>query len=153
MTDYFIKTDAGRSESDHPSEKRDCSVRALALALAWRIDDSLPGHYNAAHRFLEEAGRRPNTGFHLETLLDRIASQDETLFDFYRVEKISFRATRGVVRMNVERFIALHPQGNYILRMAGHFACVRNGKLLDLFNKRGGKACVYTAFQLIEEIE
>ncbi len=133
----FTKTDGGRAASNRPKEKKDCSVRAVALAC--EVD------YADAHYELKQLGRKDNEGFHLEWTLDRLHTTGEWFFS-RKVAKLAFPAVAGQPRMNVERFCQVNPVGVFILRMSHHFACVRDGVLFDAHDCRKGQKCVYTAF-------
>lgn len=47
---------------------------------------------------------------------------------------ISFPATKGLPRMNGERFCKAFPKGNYILSMAGHLSCCVDGVIYDTWD-------------------
>ena len=60
--------------------------------------------------------------------------------------KLSFPAVAGCERMNGQRFAETHPTGCYILRMAGHLSCCRDGVIYDTWDCR--EKCVYNAYKV-----
>lgn len=61
-------------------------------------------------------------------------------------KKISFPAEKGKPRMNGQKFAEQYPKGNYILNMAGHWSCCKDGVIYDTWDCR--EKCVYTAFEV-----
>lgn len=136
----FVETDAGRKASCHPNEKRDCVVRATALAFGLSYDD--------AHEYMEGGGRvagrgTPDDVYHFvwKSLAAQFGKQ---------IVKHSFPAQRGKKRMNVLEFCKTHPAGVFITKQAGHVAAVIDGKLHDeRMAWWSWNRCVYTAFDII----
>jgi hypothetical protein len=62
--------------------------------------------------------------------------------------KISFPAVAGQPRMNGNRFCQDNPTGTYILQMAGHLTCCKDGIIYDTWNCLD--KCVYIAYKLGE---
>lgn len=135
----LIDTDAGRSLS-HPKEKRDCVVRAVALAF------NIP--YKDALQYAGSVGRIAGHGTTKEGT--RKVIHDLCEMKNMRLLKHSFPAKKGHKRMNVLEFCKTHPQGTYITQQAGHVATVIDGKLHDCgVNMYSWERCVYTAFEII----
>lgn len=136
----LVETDAGRKQSSYPKEKRDCVVRATALAFSISYDE--------AHMIMEEGGRVAGRG----TMDDiyHAAWNDLAAKLGKRLVKHSFPATKGKKRTNVLDFCNNHPSGTFITRQAGHLAAVIDGKLHDTrTNMYTWERCVYTAFQVL----
>ena len=62
--------------------------------------------------------------------------------------KMSFPAVKGEPRMNGERFCKAYPNGTYILQMAGHNSCCKDGVIYDTWDC--SEKCVYTAYHIPE---
>lgn len=60
--------------------------------------------------------------------------------------KISFPAIKGECRMNGERFCEEYDDGTYILQMANHVVCCKDGVLYDTWDC--SEKCVYTAYKI-----
>ena len=132
----FEFSDGGKKLSNRPLQKRDCAVRALAIAT--HTD------YDVVYDTLAGAGRECNRGFHLQKWLPK----QQGVFG-YTVEKLSFQAIRGESRMCIRQFIQDHQVGRYILRVSRHVIALIDGVVMDTFQSRPDK-CVYTAFRLID---
>lgn len=135
----FIWSDAGRSQSRRPGQKRDCVVRALAEVTGQQ--------YDVAYDYIMGLGRKSHKGFHLERYLDRSSQTGESVLG-YKVVKHSFPAILGRERMYVGAFCVFYPTGRFIVRQAKHLAAVIDGKLYDLY--WDCYRCVYTAFEFVE---
>ena len=48
--------------------------------------------------------------------------------------------------MNGQRFMETHPDGTYILNMAGHLTCCINGMIYDTWDC--SEHCVYNSFKV-----
>ena len=129
----FQKFDAGATSRTPAVKGRDCQVRALVSALG--VD------YQAAWKLLYQVqGERGACGFQLvESLRDKDAR-------FNVVRSFDFPAVKGKPRMTAETFAAKHPRGRFILRMAHHVACVKDGKILDTHDC--SDRCVYAAWEI-----
>lgn len=139
----FNYNDGGRSKSIKRSKQtNDCTVIALALALSM--------DYDIAYDFLKKMGRKSGQGFHLNLLLDGIIETGGSINE-YIFKKHSFPALKGQPRMNVERFLNAYPKGIYIIRVAKHMACVKDGVLTDTHTCNHFKKCVYTAFECLKK--
>ncbi len=127
----FRKYDAGALERTPLAKGSDCQVRAFATASgigyakAWEILYEIQGEQRACHLTLVES-------------LDngRIAS----------MRKLSFPAKRGQRRMTGAQFCVRYPRGRFVLRMAGHVVCAKDGQLYDTGDC--SLSCVYTAWEL-----
>lgn len=113
MTFQFHFTDAGRSMY-MPKERNDCTVRAVALL--FDVD------YPTAHRALKTAGRRDGCRFPLATKHSNI--------------KINGKHLKQVkcLRAPLSQWLAedtAHYGRDYILGIAGHVFCVKNGVIYD----------------------
>lgn len=60
--------------------------------------------------------------------------------------KISFPAVKGESRMNGYSFPEQYPEGTYLLRMAGHLCCCKDGVIYDTWDCRC--KCVYNAWKI-----
>ena len=60
--------------------------------------------------------------------------------------KMSFPAVKGNPRMNGTRFCEEYPNGTYILQMANHVVCCKDGILYDTWDC--SEKCVYTAYKI-----
>lgn len=61
-------------------------------------------------------------------------------------EKISFMPTKGERRMDGEMFSEKYRSGTYILRMAHHLTCCKDGVIYDTWDC--SKKCVYNAWRV-----
>jgi hypothetical protein len=132
----FIYSDAGRSLSKRPNQTNDCTVRAFALAF------QIP--YDQAYDYLKEQGRVCSKGFHLQKLL----AKEPTIYGL-NVKKIKIPFTAGSPRIKVDDFVKMYPKGTYIIRIAKHVACVKDGVVYDMSLGYGQKM-VYVAFSVPE---
>lgn len=62
------------------------------------------------------------------------------------IRELPFPAQKGKRRMTAEQFCKKHKRGHFILRMAGHVACVKDGQLYDTHDSSG--SCVYKAWEV-----
>ena len=125
----WVKTDAGRSESQRPRQKNDCTVRALASARGLTYDE--------AYDLLKLAGRQSGKRFRLS---DWLNTQPWAT-------KMPFPAVKGQRRMNPVAFCAQFPEGRFICKCSKHAFAVIDGKVLDEFKIRGAR-CIYTAWRV-----
>lgn len=130
----FIYSDAGRSLSKRPNQINDCTVRAFALAF------QIP--YDQAYDYLKEQGRVCSKGFHLQKML----AKEPVIYDL-KVKKIKIPFTPGSARVKVDDFVLMYPKGTYIIRVAKHVACVKDGVVYDTSLVYGQKM-VYVAFSI-----
>lgn len=61
----------------------------------------------------------------------------------------SYPAVKGQSRMNGHRFCESHPTGTYVLSMAGHLTCCKDGVIHDTWDCRD--KCVYSSYELPAE--
>lgn len=109
----LVLDDAGKSRSMRPSERNDCSVRAIAKCL------DLP--YDAVYSMLLESGRKPNSAFHVRNFLDSHKAFDAK----YHRRKYVRRSTR------LDDFCATHSTGSYVVLMRQHVAACVGGVVFD----------------------
>lgn len=130
----FTNTDAGRSNSQRPKQKNDCTVRALAIVLNMGYDD--------AFDMLKRFGRKSNRGIKFS---DYAATQS-TLY-----KRTMFPAVKDKKRMTVSDFCAAYTTGRYIIKTAKHVLCVIDGEVFDNC-KPPSQRCVYSAYQVSLDI-
>jgi hypothetical protein len=106
-------------ESRLRRERRDCTVKALALATDYTYDD--------AHYALSLAGRRRHRG--ARTNIVKKAAQ---LLRFDMVDVTSQFSARTI--RTLEREMKWH-SGRYIVRVQGHMLAVVDGKVYDKVTK------------------
>jgi hypothetical protein len=124
----FVRDDGGRATSKRPKQRRDCVVRAIAIAAERPYDD--------VYEKLADAGRkcgRSTAKSVWQTWLDQLA------------RKTSFPAEKGSLRMNLERFCQTHDRGRYVVQCAHHVLAVVDGVARDDDVPRWD-ACVYAAW-------
>ena len=126
-----VINDAGRAEAGFPSERSDCTVRALAVATGWS--------YARAWTIANEAGRKNRRGFILRTLV-REAKLHGLKIETYR----RFRSRKPQVRT----FCRKHPIGRYILHVSRHATGVVDGQVVDLLDNINGRR-VYEYWKII----
>ncbi len=99
-------TDAGRVAEGYADEKRDCAVRALAVAA------DIP--YYQAHDVFKHGGRRRRCGS-------------------YRTrETLAEVGIKGVsCRMSLASFINMNPKGSFYVIKRGHAFAVKDGVVFD----------------------
>lgn len=129
----FVYSDAGRSNSKHPNETNDCTVRALALAVNKK--------YDVIFEFLRFYGKNNNTKFALGSLLDKFNG----VFQFY-LTRVTFPTIKNQKRMKVENFCQTWNKGTWLVFTAGHVACVKDGVLMDTTDSILNK-CLYRAYK------
>ena len=129
MSYPWIIHDAGRAQSKRPRQKVDCTVRAVALALA------IP--YDEAYDRLATAGRKCSQRFDLAKWLNAQPC----------VSKIAFPAAKGQRRMNPQVFCETYRSRRYICRVAKHVFAVIDGVVYDTFENRPDR-CIYTAWEI-----
>jgi hypothetical protein len=118
----FAYSDGGRRISGRPGETRDCTVRALALAL------DIP--YDIAHAGLAKLGRKPRHGF-----LFRMPNLGEFSKVLEECPEYSCRTVRKVLPELM--------QGRFIVRVRGHVFAVVGGTALDVSpTKPGRRVCM-----------
>lgn len=106
-----ISTDAGSSTSG-VDEKRDCTIRALAVSAG------IP--YQYAHKIGREAGRKNKKGFHPEKLLKYAKKEYGITYKKKRYKSVT-----------IQRFIKENPSGNYYVATNNHAFAIINGTIYD----------------------
>ena len=134
----YVYNDAGRKQS-RPSERKDCTVRALAI--------SAKTNYVVAHDFLKERGRRCRKAF----LFPKKRSDDYALGYAFIWKSFPLRWW-GKKRMNPERFAIEFSKGVYICKTVKHVYVVIDGVINDIekvswFDRK----CVYGCWKVIKE--
>jgi len=116
----------------HPKgiKTTDCVVRAISTS---RNTD-----YNTCRRELNQLKR--DWGF---------TSYKDTKFLYKYFEgnpRLIFKAIKGEPRIKGSDFTELHPNGTYIIKMAGHVTCCKDGIILDTWDC--SYRSVYTAWEI-----
>ena len=114
----YIYNDAGRKK-DRPSERKDCTVRALAI--------STKTDYSVAHDFLKERGRRCRKSFRFPK-----KCSDDCALGYEFVWK-PFTFVKGKKRMSPARFAIEFSKGVYICKTVKHVYAVVNGIINDAY--------------------
>src|ERR1035437_6211253 len=99
-------TDAGRVAEGYSDEKRDCAVRALAVAA------DIP--YYQAHDIFKSGGRRYRCGsYNTRPTLAKIGIEGASC------------------RMSLASFIYMNPKGSFYIIKRGHAFAVKDGIVFD----------------------
>lgn len=119
-------------ENLNPDGERigDCVIRAIAKATNKpyvQIEDEL-------YLNLGKVGYR------------NIGTAWKTYIDGCNFKKLSFPAKKGCSRITACAFAESHPNGRYILRLAGHLTACVDGKIYDIWDC--SKKCVYNAWEV-----
>ena len=120
----------------HPQQKLvgDCVKRALTCATGKSYHDvSLE-----LNRFKKK--------YHADSFNDWRRNVVPYMVEVLGAIKTSFPAEAGKPRMNGNNFALTHRTGTYVLQMANHVVCCKNGRLYDTWDC--GEKCVYTAYRL-----
>jgi hypothetical protein len=110
-----IATDGGR-RSSNIEERRDCTIRALALSAG------IP--YEKAHAIGVEAGRKNKHGFYPEKLL-KVAKRHGI-----QSRKLRYKS------ITIQRFLKKHPEGRYYVATNRHAFPIINGTIYDMLENR-----------------
>ena len=123
----------------HPQQKLvgDCVKRALTKATG--LD------YKEVSRQLNRFKKRYNADGFNDWRRNVVPFMVEEL----KATKISYPAEAGKPRMTGNTFALTHRIGTYVLQMAGHVVCCKNGHLYDTWDC--GDKCVYTAYRIGEQ--
>jgi hypothetical protein len=116
----------------HPKgiKTTDCVVRSIASATN--------KDYLECRRELNQAKRELGLGGYKET---------KFLYKYFEhYPRLIFKAVKGEPRLKGSDFTVLHPNGNFILKMAGHVTCCKNGVILDTWDC--SYRSVYTAWEI-----
>ena len=112
-------TDGGRIDAGYYGERSDCTVRALATATG--------ASYDEAYRFMAANGRKKNKGAYFE----RAIAQHQVLGHTF-IKTPTFVKARGI-NAAIKRNPVLR-YGTWVLKMKGHVATLKDGKILDSFD-------------------
>jgi len=118
----------------HPKglKTTDCVVRAIAIAM--------DKDYLGCRRELNQAKR--------ELGLDSYKETNFLYKYFEHYPRLIFKALKGEPRFKGTDFTELHPEGIYILKMAGHVTCCKDGVILDTWDC--SYRSVYTAWEIFK---
>lgn len=116
----------------HPKglDTTDCVVRAIAIAF-----DS---DYLETRKLLNRKKRE------LE-----FSSYKATQFIYKYLEdyeRIKFKVDKGVKRINAVDFAKVYYEGTFIVKMAKHIVCIKNGLILDTWDS--SDKTIYTAWKI-----
>lgn len=116
----------------HPKglETTDCVVRAIAIAFN--------KDYLEVRRDLNR--KKNELGF---------TSYKATKFIYKYLdnfERIILKVEKGKHRVYTKEFIDKYKEGTYIVKMAKHVACIKDGKLLDTWDS--SSKAIYTAWRI-----
>jgi len=108
----------------------DCVVRAVSLAF--------DKDYLEARRDLNKAKRESKFDSYKDT---------KFIYDYLKeYERLIIAVERGKPRMKADEFVGKYGKGTYIVKMAKHIACIKNGKLLDTWDS--SEKTIYTAWKI-----
>lgn len=102
--------DAGRVANGFGFERRDCTVRALAVRLTTT--------YKRAHELCAEAGRQVGRGMRLSEMRPML-------------EKLGLYVQAPIKKQTLGRFVKEHPRGRYFVVILGHAMGLNNGVIQD----------------------
>ncbi len=149
----FAKIDAGDGRRSKEAKGRDCTVRALTVAIAVSYETA----WDMLYEF--QAVQRTNA-FDLGGLLDQRLSESPGIRLSQRSsmgdpadrrrwtvkQALSFPAVKGKPRMTPAAFVKKYPTGRYVLSLAHHVVAVRDGVVIDTWDCT--KKCVYKAWEI-----
>lgn len=121
-----------KSENDIKCDN-DCMIRSVAL-----VTNSI---YSDVHKIMYNNGWRASRRKSIGNWEDQIVKTLDELG--FKSEKISYPAIKGNTRMTAQK---MSNDGDYILRMSKHVACMSNGILKDTFDC--SDKCVYFAWRV-----
>ncbi len=108
----------------------DCVVRAVALA----FDDD----YIEVRKILNDYKRFLN----MDSYKD-----NKFIYEYLDIyERLIIPVVKGKPRMRAKEFIETYGHGTFIVKMAKHLACIKNGKLLDTWDS--SDKTIYTAWRI-----
>ena len=146
----FARIDVGDGHRSKEAKGRDCTVRALTVAIAVSYETA----WDMLYKF--QAVQRTNA-FDLGGLLDQRlldspalrltnASNHSTGYHWTVKQALSFPAVKGKPRMTPAAFVKKYPIGRYVLSLAHHVVAVREGVVVDTWDCM--KRCVYKAWEI-----
>ncbi len=108
----------------------DCVVRAVSLAF--------DKDYLEARRELNRSKKELGFGSYKDT---------KFIYKYLEVfDRIVLKVPKGVPRVKVDDFTKFFKEGTYIVKLAKHIVCVKDGKLLDTWDS--SYRSVYTAWKI-----
>ncbi len=108
----------------------DCVVRAVALAF--------DKDYLEVRRELNQSKKELGFGSYKET---------KFIYEYLKsYDRIVLKVPKGVPRVKVDDFALNFKEGTYIVKLAKHIACIKDGKLLDTWDS--SYRSVYTAWKI-----
>ena len=146
----FARIDVGDGRRSKEAKGHDCTVRALAVAIAVSYETA----WDMLYKF--QAVQRTNA-FDLGALLDQRlldspalrlsnASNHSAGYHWTVKQVLSFPAVKGKPRMTPAAFVKKYPAGRYVLSLAHHVVAVRDGVVIDTWDCM--KRCVYKAWEI-----
>lgn len=123
-----------RYSNPHPEGKRvtDCVVRAITIAV--------DGDYLEVRKHLNRIKKDLNeSSYKNRKFMDKYSKLNGW-------RKISFPAIKGVPRLRGKDFIKLYPKGTYILNLAKHIVCIKDGVYLDTWDSTD--KMIYNAWEV-----
>lgn len=126
-TNYFNVEQPNPTEGIRKSRKSDCVIRALAIAAGITWIESFDLLCDCARKVYEI----PNAPGTYEQVFKELG---------YKADGFG-RTKKGTKRITAKQFALSHKKGTYILSLANHLTCVKDGKIRDAWNC--GDKCVY----------
>jgi len=126
LKEYNILTDGGLAETGI-RETRDCTVRAIAIAL------NVP--YMKAHSYLKAYGRRNRCRFNFT----RFMHVHLQLGSMFGKKIIPFRVSVNTVNNLLAYWSKYQIQGTYIIECSGHVFALIDGKIHDAYYNKNKK--------------
>ncbi len=112
-------SDGGRREEGFAHERRDCAVRAVAVAFQVT--------YSQAHSALEKFGRKPKHGTYFSEFIQSDACKSLG-------RKVELRADLSC--HTLAGILPAMQKGHFIVKKAGHVFAVINGVIFDTFQQK-----------------
>lgn len=131
-TNYFNVEQPNPTEKTRRSTKGDCVIRALAIASGRTWREAFDVLCNKARELYDI----PNGAGTYEVVFKDLG---------YEQEKRG-RVAKGTRRETAKGFALKHKTGTYILSLANHLTCVKDGKIRDAWNC--GDKCVYKVWKV-----
>lgn len=131
----FFKYTQPKDESDIKCSS-DCMIRSIANATG--------ESYTRVHQIMYKNGWRASRRNEKTSWESQVLKTLEELG--FGATKISFPAKKGEPRMDGFKMAKSFSNGSYILRMARHLSCLKDGYVLDTVNLM--YKCVYFAWEI-----
>ena len=147
----FARIDVGDGHRSKEAKGHDCTVRALAVAIAVSYETA----WDMLYKF--QAVQRTNA-FDLGALLDQRLLDSPALrlqpmpaithpVTTWTVKTaLSFPPVKGKPRMTPAAFVKAYPTGRFVLSLAHHVVAVRDGVVVDTWDCT--KKCVYKVWEI-----